>query len=100
MEYEGDMGGSDFGNMGNNMHFNNGNMGHSNFTFNGSDMNGMGVDPSQIFSMFFNQGGEQFSGFPNSGGRKPAGNTRGSSRPNGFPGFDAFGGFKKGSNFA
>ncbi len=39
-----------------------GNMGNGSnvkFTFNGTDMGGMGVDPSTIFSMFFNNGGAE-----------------------------------------
>lgn len=45
MEYDGDQGSSGFENM--NQHFTSGNMGQNmKFTFNGTDMNGMGVDSS------------------------------------------------------
>lgn len=94
-------------------HFNMGNMGNTGnvkFTFNGTDMSGMGIDPSQIFSMFFNKGGaggfggfEGFQGFGFGGGAQRQGqNTqqRGSSRPKGFPGFAGFSNFgEKGSSF-
>ena len=52
------------------MNFNIGNMGGNmgsnvKFSFNGADMGGMGgIDPSQIFQMFFNnKGGSNFGGF-------------------------------------
>ena len=68
---------------------NTGNMGNVKFAFNGTDMGGMGMDPSQIFSMFFNRGGaggfEDFKGF---GAQRQGQNKRGSSRPKGFPGFN------------
>lgn len=80
---------------------NTGNMGNVKFAFNGTDMGGMGMDPSQIFSMFFNRGGaggfEDFKGF---GAQRQGQNKRGSSRPKGFPGFAGFSHFgEKGSNF-
>ena len=56
MDFEGD-GGFD---MGEGMPFNMGNMGGGGNTrvfMNGQDMSGMGIDPSKIFSMFFQQGG-------------------------------------------
>jgi hypothetical protein len=37
-----------------------GNGGTTKFFFNGTDMGGAGIDPSQIFSMFFSQGGDGF----------------------------------------
>lgn len=44
--------------MGENIHFSNGNgNGTTQFFFNGQDMSGMGIDPSQLFSMFFSNGG-------------------------------------------
>ena len=40
------------------------------FTFNGNDMGGMGIDPSQIFQMFFSNGGGDFGGFPGFAGMR------------------------------
>lgn len=81
-----------------------GNMGNVKFTFNGTDMSGMGIDPSQIFSMFFNNDrGSGFEGFQSygfggrMGGNRQKSNNRGSSRPKGFPGFGS--GFSGFSNF-
>lgn len=37
-----------------------GNGGTTKFFFNGTDMSGAGIDPNQLFSMFFNQGGDGF----------------------------------------
>lgn len=57
-DFDGDTGFSGFGNMGENIHFSNGNgNGTTQFFFNGQDMSGMGIDPSQLFSMFFSNGG-------------------------------------------
>jgi hypothetical protein len=75
MEYDGDQGAPGFQDM----HFNAGNMGAnmgSNFKFssNRNDMNGMGVDPSQIFQMFFSNGGGDLGGFSSFG------NTRSGAR--------------------
>lgn len=60
MEYDGDQGagfedmGHNFGNFGN---------GTSKFTFNGQDASGMGVDPSKIFEMFFQNNADGMEGF-------------------------------------
>ena len=108
MDFDGDVGAEGFENMG--QHFNmgnSGNIGNFKFTFNGTDMGGMGMDPSQIFSMFFNKGGaggfEDFEGLGFGGGTQRQGqgqNKRGSSRPKGFPSFAGFSHFgEKGSNF-
>ena len=121
MEFDGD---TDFSDMGGNMNF--GNMGGNGSTrmyFNGQDMSGMGGDPSQIFSMFFNQGGmggmggmadDDFAGFgsfgkrggskkPRNGSNKGTGNSQANGQTNGFggfPGFGSFGGFgQKNANF-
>ena len=100
MDYEGDTGPSgfedmNFGGMG-------GNTGSNvKFTFNGNDMGGMGIDPSQIFQMFFSNGVGDLGGFSNftnmrSGARGQGGNKRGSSKSKGFGGFGNFGGFGQG----
>jgi len=107
MDFDGDVGTEGFENMGQHFNMGNaGNMGNVKFTFNGTDMSGMGIDPSQIFSMFLNKGGgaggfEDFEGFGFGGGAQKQGqNKRGSSRPKGFPGFAGFSNFgEKGSNF-
>lgn len=53
------------------MNFGGGNMGQNvKFTFNGNDMGGMGIDPSQIFQMFFSNGGGDFGGFPGFAGMR------------------------------
>jgi DnaJ homolog subfamily C member 7 len=74
--------------------------------FNGQDMSGAGIDPSQLFGMFFSQGGnDPFGGFGSKfggakGGKENTGNKRGASQGKqfkggfgGFPGFGGFGGF-------
>lgn len=106
MEFDGDQGASGFEDM----HFNAGNMGGNmgqnvKFSFNGTDMNGMGVDPSQIFQMFFSGGNgfEGMSGFSGmrQGMNKDKSNKRGASKQkgfNGFPGFGNFGGFGQGQS--
>ena len=118
--------GAGFGNMGEGMHFNMGNMGHqggsTQFFFNGQDMGSQGIDPSQIFSMFFNNrdgGDDDFGGFGFGGpmgGMGGFGNMRGRGKENGnknargasqnkagfkgFPGFGGFGNFGQGqANF-
>lgn len=85
------------------MHFNPGNMGGNmgsnvKFSFNGADMNGMGIDPSQIFQMFFSNGGGDFGGFSSfgnmrSGQKEEKGSKRGASKSKGFSGFNKFGNF-------
>ena len=112
MEYDGDPGFSGFDDMGTNMHFNMGNMngGTTKFFFNGQDMGASGMDPNQIFSMFFNQGGDDdfggFGGFGSHFAEMRGGNKagKGSNEKNGkkntktgftgFPGFGNFGGFR------
>lgn len=99
MEYDGDQGASGFEDM----HFNAGNMGGNmgsnvKFSFNGADMNGMGIDPSQIFQMFFSNGSDDFGGFSGfngmrSGMNREKSNKRGASRSKGFNGFNGFGNF-------
>lgn len=80
IEYDGDQGGGDFGAGGPDSNVK--------FSFNGQSTSGMGVDPSQIFQMFFGAGNEDFQGFRSFGGRE----RRAGSRGKGFPGFGGFGG--------
>ncbi len=48
-----------------------GNMGSNvRFTFNGNNMDGMGIDPSQIFQMFFSNGEGDHGGFPGFAGMR------------------------------
>jgi hypothetical protein len=103
MDFEGDQGTSGFEDM----RFASGNMGNmgSNvkFSFNGNDMGGKGIDPSQIFQMFFNRGGDSSGGFDGFSGmdgmNRERGSKRGSSKskaPKGFSNFANFGGFGQG----
>jgi DnaJ family protein C protein 7 len=105
MQYDGDQG-AGYEDMGEGGQFNMGNMGNmgsnTKFSFNGSDMGGAGIDPSQIFQMFFGGGGDGFEGMGPGmsgmrGGNKGNSNARGSSKSKGFkggfPGFGNFGGY-------
>jgi DnaJ-class molecular chaperone len=109
MDFDGDQGASGFEDM----HFNQGNMGgmggnmgsNVKFSFNGADTNGMGIDTSQIFQMFFSGSGDSnLGGFPGFGGmrtgmNKEKGGKRGASKSKGnnaFNGFSNFGGFNQG----
>lgn len=112
MDFDGDAAGFD---MGQGMNFGSGNGGTRVF-MNGQDMSGMGIDPNQIFSMFFNQGGagsDDDFGFGSFGmggmGARMRGNNkenhsqksnRGSSKAKfgGFGGFPNFGGFSQQAN--
>lgn len=89
IEYDGDQGGSGFGGG-----FGGGDFGSNvKFSFNGQNMEGMGIDPSQIFQMFFsgsgNEGFQGFEGFKSFGGRE----KRGASKSKGFSGFGGARGF-------
>lgn len=66
MDFEGDTGAENMG------EFFQGGMGNPGgnvkFSFNGQDMGGSGVDPSEILKMFFNGGGSDLGGFGRFGG--------------------------------
>ena len=104
MDFDGDEGFDNMGGRGGNMNFNMGNMGGmggmggnrgngtTTFFMNGQDMSGMGIDPSQLFSMF--SGGEGFGGFGGMrGASRSKGASKGSSKSQKFDGFPGFGGF-------
>lgn len=76
------------------MNFGAGNMGSNvKFSFNGQDMNGMGIDPSIIFQQFFGNAGG-FEGFSRMNGmNREKGGKRSQSNSKGFGKFGNFGGF-------
>ena len=100
MEYDGDQGASGFEDM----NFGAGNMGSNvKFSFNGQDMNGMGIDPSVIFQQFFGNGGN-FEAFSRMGrnqekcGKRSQSNSKGFGKFGNFAGFGGFGGFNQGQS--